>query len=71
MKEIAADLALYGFGLSNENNIILKNGNVSGLRVSKKGPRLHVRNRDSGVLYFSGAKIGPFLEKFWYAKKLA
>lgn len=71
MKEVIEDLALYGYSLSPDYMLISKDGRLTGVTVSRKDKRLQCRSALSGNLLFSGAKIGPFLEKFWFAKQLS
>lgn len=61
-------LAAYGYSLSPDNEILKGEKNLK-VVVSAKGPRLYVK-QPTGAPLWSGADLGDFVSKFWYAKKI-
>lgn len=63
-------IALYGYGLTVQNELISSTGKVLATSIQITRGRLHVMGR--GQLLFSGGtaqSIGQFLEKFYFASK--
>lgn len=65
---VEKQLADYGYRLS-ENNEIMKGEKNLKVVVSAKGQRIYVKKPDGGALW-SGADVGDFVAKFWFAKKV-
>lgn len=66
-KGALSELARYGFGLTHDNRVVLKNGNTSTVVVSHAKGRFHAHSTSGNPLW-SGPRIAAFLEAFWLAK---
>ncbi len=63
-------LAPYGFSLDAEGHIVSPTGKVTGVTITEKRGRLLCRDH-AGALLFSGHDLGRFLERFWFAERIA
>ena len=67
-KLVEKQLAEYGYRLSDSNEIMKGDKNLK-VVVSAKGPRIYVK-QPTGAALWSGADVGDFVAKFWFAKKV-
>lgn len=67
-KAVLKDLNRYGFGLTDDNRIVLKSGNHSSVVIHHNNniSRLQARST-TGNLLWTGKRISAFLEAFWHA----
>lgn len=66
-----AQLAEYGYPpISAAGQMLSKTGTLTGVFITAKKERFYAR-LSSGALLYSGPNLGPFVEGFWYAKKVA
>ncbi len=62
-------LGRYGYDLTDEHRIKRSDTEILGVVVEHQRGRFRTRT-ESGALLWSGADLGSFCERFWFARKV-